>query len=87
VRQCGGLPTAFASLKITAESSGKKAARMTELDWHEHLAYQDRMLTDIHRANADYKPPDISAVWPAAVAALAAAVVLFAAGISVSKLF
>jgi hypothetical protein len=59
---------------------------MTELDWREHLAYQNRMIADIHRANADYKPPEIPAVWPAAVAALATAVVLFAAGVTVGKL-
>jgi hypothetical protein len=46
---------------------------MTELDWRDH----DRI----------YAERDLPVLWPVAVAALAAAVVLFAATITVGRLF
>jgi predicted DNA repair protein MutK len=62
---------------------------MTELDWSEHTVWQDQMLAETQRANADrdriYTERDLPVVWPVAVAALATAVVLFAATITVGR--
>ena len=63
---------------------------MTKLNWSEHIIWQDEMLARQH-ANADhdriYTERDLPVVWPVAVAALATAVVLFAATVTVGRLF
>jgi predicted DNA repair protein MutK len=62
---------------------------MTELDWSDHIVWQAPMLAETQRADANYDRIDaeraLPVVWPVAVAALATAVVLFAATITVGR--
>jgi hypothetical protein len=62
---------------------------MKESEWSEHIVWQDQMLAEAQCANADhdriYAERDPPVVWPVAVAALATAVVLFAATITVGR--